>query len=114
MDMTTNAVLLPVMHTVCPFCAISVMILSLTSWLVSLVVYKWIKSVFLFFLLAVPVFFRLHFILFFFPYVSLYACQKLKKYTVNPLTLLLTKDSLIICSMFNSLAKCDSSINLLF
>lgn len=51
---------------------------------------------------------------FFFLYVSLYACQKLKKYTVNPLLLLLMKDSLIICSMFNSLAKCDSSINLLF
>lgn len=69
-DMTTNAVLLTVMHSVCPFCAISVMILSLISWLVSSVVYKWIKSVFLFFLLAVPVFFRLHFILFFFFFTS--------------------------------------------
>lgn len=81
MDMTPNAVLLPMMRSVCPPCSISMMILSPPVWLTCLVVCldrciclpiypSYWKSVCL---SACP-----RVIL----YLSLYACQKLKKYNV--------------------------------
>lgn len=82
MDMTTEPVLLPMMRSVCPSSSISMMILSPPVWLTCLVVcLPIVVSVCLsicFYCESVCLSARPRVIL----HLSLYACQKLKKYNV--------------------------------
>lgn len=81
MDMTTNAVLLPMMLCVCPSCSVSVMILSPPVWLTCLVVCFWIVAS----VCLAVCFIASQFVFRLIPMLvctSVFACQRMKKYNV--------------------------------